>query len=217
MPHRPMIATTHLIRITNLNTGPAKTNMKALHLLLLGHGWLVHDCMMVCFLICFVVDWLFLQWRLCNPWADHDWLSLSSCWSSVWTGEPGVCCMVSLVYYTFAYIIVAVFWSPSHPLSLLQYFRVLGPLHYALCFSFSFQNFFRFKAKTWVWWQGEDCFNNIQIVACCCKLALGLHTTEDWGNIFYATIMVFITGYWWSYWAGQVSKYSSVKLCVENN
>ena len=26
---------------------------------------------------------------------------------------------------------MAVFWSPSHLLSLLQYFRVSGPLHYA--------------------------------------------------------------------------------------
>ena len=143
--YRPMTATTHLIRITNSNTGPTKRHMTALHLSLLGHGWLVHDCMMVYFLICFVVDWLFLQWRLCDLWADHDWLSLSSCWSSVWTGEPGVCCMVSLLYYTFACIIVTVIWSPSHPLSLsVAVFLHIRPLHYALCFSFSFQSFFRF-------------------------------------------------------------------------
>ena len=139
MPYRPMTATTHLIRITNLNTGPEKANMTALDLLLLGHGWLVPDCMMVYFLICFVVDWLFLQWRLCDLWADNDWLSLSSCWSSVWTGEPGVCCMVSLVYYTFAYIIVAVFWSPGYPLSLWHAFIDiwLEPLVYMLLIWFS--------------------------------------------------------------------------------
>ena len=71
MPHRPMTTTTHLIRITNLNTGPAKTNMTALHLSVLAHGWLVHDCMMVCFLM--FCSWLVIftmeaAWSLSWSW-----------------------------------------------------------------------------------------------------------------------------------------------------
>ena len=145
MPHRPMTATTHLTRITNLSTGPAKTNMTALHLSLLGHGWLVHDCMMVYFLICFVVDWLFLQWRLCDLWADHDWLSLSSCWSSVWTGEPGVWCMVSLSYYTICiYYSGFLLISESSSLSDTPSLIFDSNLSFICFFSFGFHSFFRF-------------------------------------------------------------------------